>query len=159
MYNFTSGGLMIVKTDYLELTDSDFFRGKGGIFITFVDEGPFIGHIRNVTFQAMFSHFSIFMMASNYTDTITLTNCRFIDNHSNYPVFSGFGLFIQDRMLYRNNRITRNWQESVCSLPGKFQLITNSVFENNGAYDSTFEVFWADYYLDKGLLNEKWTDG
>lgn len=145
--------MSITITDNFEMTDSYFLRGIGSILI-WLGEEAVSGHINNVTFQSVFSYSSVLKIYSPYGVLISLTNCSFIDNQSNYPIFFGYGGFVQNRMLYRNNRIMQSLGQSVCYLVGNHQLITDCMFENNGPYDSTVAVFWADYYLDNGLIND-----
>ena len=136
----------------LQLTDSTFFRGNGGLFFMCAEAQQ--RHIINVTFRSMFTNggvFYVWLMDDAYL-TITMTACSFIDNHSPDPIVNG--PFIQDKMLYRNNRVMGNYNLPIFEFRGFFENITNSVFDNNGAFDGTFQAYWGDFYVGQGLLND-----
>lgn len=151
--NLGGQGFIGVDAHNLDLTDSSFLRCRGTIIILFAWQDV-QGHINNVTFQAMSSNYSMLILYSMSSSTITLTNCSFIDNQSVGSTFYAYGNIVQNKMLYRNNRIIHNYHQGICEVVGAVNHITNSVFKNNGAYDSTVEAFWADYYVEKGLLDD-----
>ena len=76
---------------------------------------------------------------------VTLTSCSFIDNHSHKSIVEE--PLIQDKRLYRNNRILQNYQSAIFTFYGFFEQIANSVFDNKGNMDKTFQAYWANFYL------------
>jgi len=144
-------GFLDVYVLDLQLTDSVFLRNTGILLFFCMETQQRL--ISNVTFQAHFSIINVLSVLAGGPFGVTLTSCSFIDNHSHLSIVEG--PLIQDKMLYRNNRILQNYQSAIFTFIEFFEQITNSVFDNNGNVDRTFQAYWANFYLDQGLLNEE----
>jgi len=62
-----------------------------------------------------------------------------------------FRTFYSEPRLYCNNRILGNYKRPVFEFYGN---ITNSVFDDNGAFDEAFQAYCADFYMYNGPLND-----
>lgn len=146
-----SAGFIDVASFSLEIIDSQFLRCTGGLAFNLLAGAPQVS-IRNVTFQEIYGINYVLFVGTTEPCEATMRECRFIDNLSYGSIVQG--ALNQDRMLYHNNRVLKNYQQYVFYFEGSEKSITNSVFIDNGAFDWTFEAYWADYFLDKGLIND-----
>lgn len=106
--------------------------------------------IRNVTFVAHYARYGVLSVSGNNC-VFEMTNCNFTENLSETGLVSAWQVNIVS-FLFQNNRMLK--ANPLVLLWGNNTELLNCIFTNNGAFDTTFPAYWADYYIENGLLND-----
>lgn len=146
--------LIFATTSYLQVNNTLFANCIGVVWLEHIGSKP--SGFSNVTFYRHFATVVLYLVGQ-YPSALSITNCQFVNSQGIVAVFYGI-IASMHSTVFRNNCLLGEYDVTLTKFVGSEVntplSIINCTFENNGPFHSSYSAYWADYYLEKGLLND-----